>query len=126
MSLQDFQFLTDENIDAELVEFLRQQGLDVLDIKEMQMFRLPDKDVLGMAYAQSRVVISQDSDFGTLIFRDKAPFIGAIYLRPGHQSPQIHIESFQAILDGQLDLAEPFILVAEHTGEMVKIRLRTL
>ncbi|MFN4256190.1 MAG: DUF5615 family PIN-like protein [Saprospiraceae bacterium] len=126
MSLQDFQFLTDENIDAELVEFLRQQGFDVLDIKEMRMFRLPDKDVLGMAYAQNRVVISQDSDFGTLIFRDKAPFIGVIYLRPGHQSPQIHIESFQAILDGQLELAVPFVLVAENTGEMVKIRLRTL
>lgn len=125
MNLLDFQFLADENIDAELVEFLRQQGFDVLDIKEMRMFRLPDKDVLSMAHAQNRVVISQDSDFGTLIFRDKALFVGVIYLRPGHQNPQIHIEGFQAILDGHLELAVPFVLVAENTGEMVKIRLRT-
>jgi predicted nuclease of predicted toxin-antitoxin system len=124
MSIQEFRFLTDENIDAELVMILRSAGFDVFDIKEERLFRLSDAAIIEQSYLQQRVIISQDSDFGTLIFRDKMPYYGIIYLRPGHESPEVHIESILAILDANLDFTIPFILVAENTGELVRIRLR--
>lgn len=34
MSIRDLRFLIDENIDKELVLFLRAEGFDVFDIKE--------------------------------------------------------------------------------------------
>jgi hypothetical protein len=34
ISIKDLKYLTDENIDVELLEFLREQGFDVFDIKE--------------------------------------------------------------------------------------------
>ena len=71
MSIQEFRFLTDENIDAELVMILRSAGFDVFDIKEERLFRLSDAAIIEQSYLQQRVIISQDSDFGTLIFRDK-------------------------------------------------------
>jgi predicted nuclease of predicted toxin-antitoxin system len=79
ISIKDLKYLTDENIDVELLEFLREQGFDVFDIKEARLFRLSDRRILEMAYQEQRVVISQDSDFGTLIFRDNTPFWGIIY-----------------------------------------------
>ncbi len=124
MSIRELRFLTDENVDAELVTFLRSEGFNVLDIKEEQLFRLPDITILQMALDQQRVVISQDSDFGTLIFRDKNPFWGIIYLRPGHESPEIHLQSMVAILNAAFEFSIPFMLVAENTGEAVRIRLR--
>ncbi|MBK8195773.1 MAG: DUF5615 family PIN-like protein [Lewinellaceae bacterium] len=126
MNLRQFRFLTDENIDRELVAFLRTEGFDVFDIKEEGLFRLSDRAILELAFAEQRVVISEDSDFGTLIFRDNVPFYGVVYLRPGHESPEVHLETFAAILNSDVDFSVPFILVAENTGEYIRIRLRNI
>ena len=119
-------FLTDENIDQEVVQFLRKQDFDVLDIKEQGLFSLSDRSILEMAWKQNRVVISQDSDFGTLIFRDKMEVRGVIYLRPGHESAEVHVQSMEAILSADLDLDTPFMLVGENLNGYIKIRLRFL
>ncbi len=126
MSIHEFRFLTDENIDKELVEFLRSAGFDVFDIKEEGLFRLSDVAILELSFSQKRIVISQDSDFGTLIFRDGAIFYGVIYLRPGHQSPELHIETIRTIIEANFDFVMPFILVAENTKGLVKMRLRSI
>ncbi len=124
MNIRNQRFLTDENIDRELVEFLRLQTFDVLDIKEEGLFRLSDRSILEFGLSQQRIIISQDSDFGTLIFRDHVPYQGVIYLRPGHELPAVHIESMTAILNAELELVFSFVLVAENTGDLVRIRLR--
>ena len=126
MIFEDLRFLTDENIDSALVSLLRELGFDVLDIKEEGFFRLPDIRILEMALTQQRVVITQDSDFGTLVFRDKNPFWGIIYLRPGHDLPAIHQQSMLALLKANLDFTIPFVLIAENNGEMIRIRLRNI
>lgn len=125
MGIQDFSFLTDENIDAEVVSELREAGYNVFDIKEEGLFRLSDAAILELSFTQRRIIISQDSDFGTLIYRDKMSYHGIIFLRPGHESPQVHVQSIQAILSANIIYSFPFILVAENTGESVRIRLRT-
>lgn len=66
------------------------------------------------------------SDFGTLVFRDKVDLVGIFYLRPGHFSGSFHISTLKTVLNGHLELTPPFIIVAENTGETVKIRLRSL
>ena len=119
-------FLTDENIDQEVVKFLRDRGFNVLDIKEQGLFMLSDHSILEMAWQQTRVVVSQDSDFGTLIFRDAVEVRGVIYLRPGHESPKVHLQTMEAILSADVDLSVAFMLVGENQGGFVKIRLRNL
>lgn len=126
MTIFEVKFLTDENIDQEVVEFLREQGFDVVDVKEAGWFGWMDSDLLDYASNEKRVMISQDSDFGTLVFRDQKPFYGILYLRPGHASPSVHIDSLRAVLEANLDFATSFLLVAENTGQMVRLRLRQL
>lgn len=125
MNLLNLRFLTDENIDIEVLHFLREQGFDVFDIKEEALFQMPDDTILALSYQQNRVVISQDSDFGTLIFRDAALFYGVIYLRPGHVSPIVHIQTLKHILDANFAIETPFIIVGENNGNMIKIRVRS-
>ena len=125
MNLLNLRFLTDENIDIEVLHFLRLQGFDVLDIKEEALFQMPDDTILALSYQQNRVVISQDSDFGTLIFRDAALFYGVIYLRPGHVSPTVHIQTLKNIFEANFALETPFIIVGENNGNMIKIRVRS-
>jgi hypothetical protein len=53
-----------------------------------------------------------------------AKFIGMIYLRPGHIRSEFTIKTLEAIRDNAPDVAAPFILVAERTGDIVRIRVR--
>lgn len=48
MKLSDFLFFTDENMDPALVIFLREQGLDVFDTKENNLFASSDAVLLDM------------------------------------------------------------------------------
>ena len=126
MNLHAFRFLTDENVDEEVLLFLRSLGFDVFDIKEAGFFRMKDYDILAKAFTENRVVVTQDSDFGTLVFRDQLDFFGIIYLRPGHESPITHIQSFEAMMNVEAELRPPFIIVAENLGNSVKVRVRLL
>ncbi len=124
--MEKLTFLTDENIDREVVDFLRAKGFDVFDVKEQGLFGWSDRKILQLAWDQKRIVVSQDSDFGTLIFRDNADFRGVIYLRTGHESSEVHVATMEAILSTDLDLSPNFILVGENQSGTVKIRLRYL
>ncbi len=124
MKFSTLRFITDENIDVEVKDFLREKGFDVFDIKEAKLFSLPDEAILARSFQEKRIVLTQDSDFGTLIFRDKKPFCGIVYIRPGHVSPNVHIETVEAVLNSDFDVNFPFMIVAENTELSVKIRLR--
>jgi len=126
MNFQDLRFLTDENIDKELVEFLLFKNFDVWDIKATGNLGLSDREILDISFQEQRVIISQDSDFGKLIFQENVPFWGLIYLRPGHYSYKIHLETLQALLESPMYFEYPFILVAEHHKDVIKLRLRLL
>ena len=125
MKALDFPLLADENILPDVIAFLRKIGLDVKSVAEQGLFGLPDTEVLKQALESGRVVLTHDSDFGGMaVFGVK--FIGVIYLRPGHIEAEFTVKTLEAIRDNAPDVTPPFILVAERTGDTVKIRVRQL
>lgn len=128
MKLREMRFVADENIDEEVVKWLRSEGIDVIDLKEQGLLGMEDANILKMANAQQRVVISQDSDFGTMIFRDSAPVYGILFVQPGHMEPSLHVQTMKTLLtmEQEINLEIPFILVAENNGNTIKIRIRNL
>jgi predicted nuclease of predicted toxin-antitoxin system len=121
----DFPLLADENVNPEVIAFLRKTGLDVESASEQGRFGLPDTEVLQHATEAERVVLTHDSDFGGMaVFGAK--FIGIIYLRPGHIQADFTIKTLEAIRSKAPDVTPPFILVAERIGDTVKIRVRQL
>jgi predicted nuclease of predicted toxin-antitoxin system len=122
----DFPLLADENIHPDVIAYLRQQECDIRSIAEDDLFGQSDRTVLRTAYADGRVVLTHDSDFGTLVITQDEPFIGIIYLRPGHIRAEFTIQTLRTI-DGQpLDVQPPFIIVAEQRAQAVQIRTRQL
>lgn len=125
MKALDFPLLADENVNPEVIEFLRKAGLDVESVSEQGKFGLSDTEVLRQATEAGRVVLTHDSDFGGMaVFGAK--FIGIVYLRPGHIRADFTIKTLEAIRSNAPDVTPPFILVAERTGDTVKIRVRQL
>ena len=126
MKLTAFPLLTDENIDAAVVEFLRARGFDVLDVAQARLFGTSDFALLQRAFGEGRAVVTHDSDFGTLAILRGAPVVGVIYLRPGHIDPQFTIGTLEALFDAEVDVAKPFIVVARRSGATITIRVRRL
>jgi predicted nuclease of predicted toxin-antitoxin system len=125
MKALDFPLLADENVHPDVIVFLREAGLDVESVSEQGQFGLPDTQVLQQATEAGRAVLTHDSDFGGLALMG-AQFIGIIYIRPGHIHADFTIKTINAIRDNAPDVIPPFILVAERTGDTVKIRVRQL
>lgn len=126
MELKDFPVLSDENIQSEVVSYLRNEGFEVKYVNEEGLEGEPDQKLLEISKAENRVIITHDSDFGRLIFTQKIDFVGVIYLRPGHFDPYFTINTWKTLLKAGLSLKPPFIIVAENNGERVKIRYRQL
>jgi predicted nuclease of predicted toxin-antitoxin system len=73
-------FLADECCDAGLVEALRADDHDVLYAQESLRGGVDD-DILAMAYSQDRILLTEDKDFGELVYRLGQPTRGIILLR---------------------------------------------
>jgi predicted nuclease of predicted toxin-antitoxin system len=122
--LSDYTFLNDENVDPQLISFLREIGLDVFDVKENKLFGSSDETLLELAFKNNKVIITLDSDFGTLAYKKKKDFIGIIFLKPGHFTSSYHIDSLKAVLFANPSVENPFIITAEWSKTGIKIRLR--
>ncbi len=73
-------FLADECCDAGLVEALRADDHDVVYAQEALRGGVDD-DILAVAYSQDRILLTEDKDFGELVYRLGRPARGVILLR---------------------------------------------
>ena len=73
-------FLADENCDFGVVRALQRAGYDVVCVKDVAG-GAPDEEVIRIAIAQQRVLITEDKDFGQLVFASAIDSPGVIYLR---------------------------------------------
>jgi predicted nuclease of predicted toxin-antitoxin system len=72
--------LADESCDFSVVRALRTAGHDVVAVFEISP-RVEDARVLGLASQQQRIVITEDKDFGQLVFAFGKSTRGVIFLR---------------------------------------------
>ena len=58
--------LADENVARQIIDRLRSDGFDVLSVRE-QASGTADPDVIALALAQGRVVLTEDKEFSDLL-----------------------------------------------------------
>jgi predicted nuclease of predicted toxin-antitoxin system len=99
--------LVDECLGRDLVERLRAAGHDVVWVKEVAA-NASDGQVITMGFAERRIVVTDDYDFGDLVFRDGAPAIGIVIIASdafdgGTQRRNIEVTAKVARLEGDLE-----------------------
>jgi len=73
-------FMADESCDFSVVRARREAGHDVLCVSESSP-GVEDAEVIARAHADGRVVLTEDRDFGQLVFAVSRPAAGVVYLR---------------------------------------------
>jgi predicted nuclease of predicted toxin-antitoxin system len=74
-------FLLDANVEYRLASFLTSLGHDVKTIARDYPTSLTDQEVLILAVEEKRILVTNDRDFGELIFRQRFAHCGIIFFR---------------------------------------------
>ncbi|CAN5570840.1 hypothetical protein BH11BAC5_BH11BAC5_42420 [soil metagenome] len=72
--------LADENIFRGLITALRDNGYDVFSIFE-ESRGVSDIAISQLSLQPERIILTEDKDFGNIIFEKKMPATGVIFLR---------------------------------------------
>jgi predicted nuclease of predicted toxin-antitoxin system len=117
-------FLVDNALSPQVAVELNEAGHDAVHVRELGMQAASDADIFDRAHAEGRIVVSADTDFGTLLVARKQTSPSVILFRHGSQ----HRPSEQTeLLKGNL----PQLTSALENGSIVviqpdRIRIRGL
>lgn len=73
-------FLADESCDFAAVRALRAEGFDVLSVAE-NLSGAEDEQVMEVALRERRIVLTEDKDFGQLVFAAGRESVGVVLIR---------------------------------------------
>jgi predicted nuclease of predicted toxin-antitoxin system len=112
-------FLLDESVDARLRSFLIALGHDAVRVGTDYPPSLPDEEVLAIAHREGRILITNDRDFGELVFVHGRPHAGVIYLRLPYSDLALAQQRLTDVLTDYGDQLDQFITV---TRSRIRIR----
>lgn len=115
------QFLVDESAGSAVAAHLRGLGHDVLEVLH-SMPQADDTAILAKAVQEARIVVTNDKDFGELVFRSGQAHAGIVLLRLHDETSPNRVRVIQAVLTQCGDMLPNQFVVASET----QIRLRRL
>jgi len=106
-------FLLDESVDYPLARFLTKLGHDVTALAHDYPHALKDREVLAIALEERRILITNDRDFGELIFRQRLSHAGVILFRLGSEDLSTKQAWLAYVLEHHSQDLKDFIVVTD-------------
>lgn len=107
-------FLLDEGLPFRLVTHLQALGHDVTAVGHDYPHALADRAILAIATTKQRIVLSNDKDFGDLIFRDRLPHAGVILFRLGYVPIDVRIAYLERVVTDYADRLDQFMVITHR------------
>ncbi len=106
-------FLVDECTGPAVAKWLKAEGHEVFSVFD-QAQGIDDAEVLTIAVAEERILITNDKDFGEMIFRERLDHRGVIFLRLSDERSTNKIAVLKLVLDNYSDrLSNRFVTATE-------------
>jgi predicted nuclease of predicted toxin-antitoxin system len=116
-------FLADVGVSRSTAKDLRQHGHDVTHLREVNLHRLPDEEILKLAQNEQRVILTFDLDFGDLLAAGAYSLPSVIIFRLQDQTPASVTPKLLDLLAARgQDIEEGAIVIVEDR----RYRLRRL
>ena len=100
MPVRTLRFLADESCDFAVVRALRAEGYDVLAVSEVTQ-RSNDRELIEQAYHEARVLLTEDKDFGWLVYVSQSDSAGVILIRFPGDARQTLVHAIVRLIDEQ-------------------------
>lgn len=115
--MTNMRFLIDENLGARFADILGRHGYNIL-FAGNAMRGAPDENILSFAEKENLIILTDDKDFGELIFRLNKSTKGIILFRASTTNPKKLFEMAEGVLE---KAKGKFIVVKEG-----QVRIRDL
>ncbi len=117
--MRQIKFLADVNVEKPLVDYLTKQGYDIKWLPDYNR-EMSDEDLLRLANQEKRIFITNDKDFGDLIFLQKKLSAGTILFRVKGQKSEEKIKLLKKLLMGYGDR------LLDHYVVITKLKIRII
>jgi predicted nuclease of predicted toxin-antitoxin system len=116
-------FIVDECTGPAVADWLSMQGFETISVFN-ELRGLKDKDILAIAIKERCIIITNDKDFGELVFKQNLAHKGIILLRLSDERSRHKIEILKKLLATNLyNLAGNFTVVTGTTIRIIKTRV---
>jgi len=106
-------FVVDECTGPAVARWLREHEHDVFSVYE-EARGMDDRDVVQKAFAENRILITNDKDFGERIYREHRPHRGVVLLQLENERAAVKIDVVRQLLASYADrLADQYVVVTE-------------
>ena len=106
-------FIVDECTGSKVAEYLRGADHEVFSVFD-EARGMTDDEVLTKASSENWILITNDKDFGEMIFRERRVHHGVVFLRLGDERPANKIQVLEKLLENYAEkLSEQFVTVTE-------------
>ena len=95
-------FLVDECTGPAVAAWLRVEGHDVFSVYE-EARGTDDTTIIEKAYAENRILITNDKDYGEKVYREQHPHHGVVFLRLENERSFVKIETLRRLLAAHVD-----------------------
>ena len=111
MDTQDLRFLADESCDFAVVRALRTDGFDVYAVNEV-MRRSDDRELIELARRENRILLTEDKDFGWLVFASAMESAGVVLIRYPGNARQALADAIRRVVEEHGDqLGNSFVVL---------------
>jgi predicted nuclease of predicted toxin-antitoxin system len=112
-------FLVDECTGTSVVACLRDEGHDAMAVVEL-MPEANDEEILARAVAEGRIVVTNDKDFGEMVFRSGLAHRGVVLLRLRDERAENKVRMMKVVLAQVGERLRNHYVVATEAGIRVR------
>ncbi len=117
-------FLADVNIEKPIIDFFRNQGSDIKWVSDFSP-KMDDENLIKLARTEKRILLTNDKDFGELVFLQKRLTHGIILVRVKGQETGLKVKLIKRLMEEYAEkLSGHFVVITKDKFRFIPLEVK--